>query len=105
MGWLIKRPVIYKKRNLGYISNLFVLENFRKKGIGRKLMLKMEEWFIQDKHVDFIEIKADADNLATLKKFLEYGFREKSVVFNKKIHQIEEKKNVQDPFSRPEGSL
>ncbi|HJY64987.1 MAG TPA: GNAT family N-acetyltransferase [Ignavibacteria bacterium] len=84
MGWIDKRPPIYKKRRVGYLSNIFVKKNYRDQGLGKILYFKMEEWFL-NKKVDFIEIKADCRNLDTVQKFRKYGFKDLSITFYKKI--------------------
>ena len=33
MGWIKYRPVIYRKRRVGYLSNIHVDESYRKSGI------------------------------------------------------------------------
>ncbi len=84
MGWIEQRPPIYKKRKVGYLSNIFVEKNYRDRGLGKILYFKMEDWFLSRK-VDFIEIKADSRNLDTVQKFRKYGFKDLSITFYKKI--------------------
>jgi len=82
MGWIEYRPVIYLKRKVGYLSNIYVDETYQKCGIGKKLYLRIENWF-KEKKVDFIEIKADVRNNAAIKSFKQYGFNELSITFYK----------------------
>ena len=84
MGWLEKRPPIYENQNTAYLSNIFVKEEFRNSGIGKKLYQEMEKWYVRNK-VDFIEIKADARNTETLNKFRNSGFKDQSITFYKKV--------------------
>ena len=82
MGWVEQRPPIYQKRKVGYLSNIFVDEAHQKQEVGEKLYRRIEDWF-KTKKVDFIEIRADARNIAAIKSFKRYGFQELSVTFYK----------------------
>jgi len=73
MGWITERPPIYFYRKVGYLSNIYIDENHRGKGIGTKLFTELKGWFI-NKGVDFIELKADCKNEDTVKSFLAFGF-------------------------------
>ncbi len=83
MGWIDLRPPIYKIRNVGYLSNIFVNSDQRNSGIGKELYNEMEKWFLS-KNVDYIEIKSDARNTDTINKFRNHGFRDLSITFYKK---------------------
>lgn len=84
MGWIDVRPPIYKIRNVGYLSNIFVDDGERNSGIGKKLYIELEKWF-REKDVDYIEIKSDARNNETINKFRNYGFKDLSMTFYKKV--------------------
>lgn len=73
MGWTTERPPIYFYRIVGYLSNIYIDEKHRGKGIGTKLFNELKEWFSY-KGVDFIELKADCKNEDTVKSFLAFGF-------------------------------
>ena len=82
MGWIEQRPPIYRKRKVGYLSNIFVDEAHQKQEVGAQLYRALETWF-QERKVDYIEIRADARNSAAMKSFKKYGFKELSVTFYK----------------------
>ncbi len=86
MGWLEERPPIYEKKKVAYLSNIFVKEEFRNSGAGKKLYEEMEKWYVSCK-VDFIEIKADARNKETIEKFRKRGFEDLSITFYKKVNK------------------
>ncbi len=45
-GWIERRSKNYwKTSKYGYICDLFVKEEYRKKGIGKALLKEAEEWF------------------------------------------------------------
>ncbi|CAN5486234.1 hypothetical protein BH10BAC5_BH10BAC5_26320 [soil metagenome] len=89
MGWLTERPPIYEKRKTAYLSNIFVKDDFRNSGAGKKLYEEMEKWFFS-KEIDFIEINADARNTETIEKFRKSGFKDLSITFYKKVHNRNE---------------
>lgn len=86
MGWIEQRPPIYRKRTVGYLSNIFVDEDCQKRDVGARLCGELEKWF-QERNVDFIETRADARNSAAIKSFKKYGFKELSVTFYKSGNQ------------------
>ena len=86
MGWIKSRPPIYDIKKIGYLSNIFVDKEIRNAGVGKNLFTELEKWF-KDKGVNYIEIKSDARNNDTIKKFRNYGFENLSISFYKKIRQ------------------
>ncbi len=86
MGWIESRPPIYDIRKVGYLSNVFVDSGERNSGVGKKLFSEIENWF-KSITVDYIEIKSDARNDSTIKKFRSYGFKDLSITFYKKLKQ------------------
>lgn len=84
MGWIANRPPIYKIRNVGYLSNIFVDDSKRNSGIGKNLFNEIEKWF-RNKNVEYVEIKSDARNIDTINKFRNYGFKDLSITFYKII--------------------
>ncbi len=45
MGWIEKRPPIYRFRQVGYLSNIFVVKAQRSRRVGEKLFDELAEWF------------------------------------------------------------
>jgi ribosomal protein S18 acetylase RimI-like enzyme len=90
MGWITERPPIYCYRKVGYLSNIYIDERYRGKGLGTMLFNKLKKWFI-NKGVDFIELKADCKNEDTVKSFLTFGFSLRTFGFmipvNKTFHK------------------
>ena len=85
MGWINERPPIYHYRREGYLSNIYIDQDYRGRGIGSKLYKRLENWFIE-KGVNYIEIKADCENHDTVKSFLALGFKLKIYGFLKKVN-------------------
>lgn len=84
MGWINVRPPIYVRKKVGYLSNVYINPEMRGKGIGGKLVSKLNEWFLS-KDVDFIETHADARNINTVSSFKSLGFSELNMVLFKKV--------------------
>jgi len=82
MGWIEYRPPIYKKRKVGYLSNIFIDPDYQKQKTGTQLYSRIETWFIEKK-VDLIEIKSDIKNEKAIHAFLAYGFKKISITFYK----------------------
>jgi ribosomal protein S18 acetylase RimI-like enzyme len=68
----------------GEIAELFVVENRRGKGIGKKLFSLAEEKLRQLK-CDFIEITVFGDNKNALSAYKKYGYREREYKLLKKL--------------------
>lgn len=61
-----KRPPVYKKKEMGEITDLFVLPEYRKKRVGLKLVKASENWF-RKRNLKLAWIKVHATNeLGTL---------------------------------------
>lgn len=82
MGWIEYRPIIYHKRKVGYLSNMYVDETYQKRGIGKKLYLRIENWF-KEKNVDFVETRADIRKNEAINSLKRYGFNELSITLYK----------------------
>lgn len=64
---------VYKKR--GYIGHMFVDENYRRKGIGKKIMSQLIKWF-KSKKIKFIRLCVYANNQKTINAYRKYGFKD-----------------------------
>ena len=84
MGWIRFRPPLYELRKVGYLSNIFVDEAARGRGIGGRLYRRLENWF-KTMDVDFVETTAYAGNTETLEVFRSYGLKDLSVTFYKEL--------------------
>jgi len=64
---------IYKKR--GYIHDAFVLEEYRKIGIGEKLIQKLIQWFKLN-GIKWIRVSAYTNNKSAIKFWKKMGFKD-----------------------------
>jgi ribosomal protein S18 acetylase RimI-like enzyme len=74
-GYIETRAPIYKLLTIGYISNMYVLPNFRGKKISSKLHHALLQWF-KEKNVAHIELNVDARATATIATWQHLGYKE-----------------------------
>ena len=66
-------PAHMAAKKIGIIYDVFVLDNFRRKEIGRRLVEKSLEWF-KIKKVKYIDLGVDSRNEAAIKFWDSLGF-------------------------------
>jgi ribosomal protein S18 acetylase RimI-like enzyme len=62
----------YKKK--GYISNLYILEQYRKKGIGKKLIERSLDW-LKKNNTEYVSLEIHIDNEDAKKIYKKFGFK------------------------------
>ena len=73
-GWIEKtESFTFKKR--GYICDIFILKEYRGKGIGSKLVKKLLKWF-KSKGIRYVEVEVYSENKRSFKLWKYLGFRE-----------------------------
>ncbi|MBU7019041.1 MAG: GNAT family N-acetyltransferase [Theionarchaea archaeon] len=72
---LFERPPVFEERIYGFISDLAVTSDYRRKGIGGKLLDSMIEWF-ESKNVKRIELRVVAQNDVGYSFWRKHGFRD-----------------------------
>ena len=75
---------ISKFQKKGYISNLYVLNGYRKKGIGKKLVNYVLRW-LKKKNVSHITLEIHVDNKPALKLYHKLGFKDYTIKLAKEI--------------------
>jgi ribosomal protein S18 acetylase RimI-like enzyme len=72
----IEKPKTYiKPKKIGHLTDLYVREKYRKKGIGRQMFNKFLEWF-KTYSIKHIELSVDAKNKIAIAAYKKYGFFE-----------------------------
>lgn len=79
-----KPLLISKYQKKGYISNVYVLEDYRRKGIAQKLISRAEEW-LKENGVHHLALEIHIDNLPAINLYHKNGFKDYTVKMNKKI--------------------
>jgi ribosomal protein S18 acetylase RimI-like enzyme len=84
LAWVERRPPLYRKRRLGYLSNIYVRPSRARSGLGTVLYTCLEDWF-RKKKVDFIQARVHVSNSAALKSFKRWGLQELAVTVSKEV--------------------
>lgn len=66
---------VYSIKKYGYISDLYVDKNYRKKGIGKELVDMSKKRF-KKKGIKFMSLEVNHNNNHTIKFYNKYGFKE-----------------------------
>lgn len=62
----------------GYITNIAVLENYRKSGVGKKIMSRLIE-YANDKNLSFLSLEVRVSNTPAIKLYKSFGFLEAGI--------------------------
>jgi len=77
---ITSRPPVFKVKNMGLVNDLFVVEKFRKKGVGRQLFAGMLDWIKGEKSkyttLNYIELSVNIKDSVSQKAWAKYGFKE-----------------------------
>jgi ribosomal protein S18 acetylase RimI-like enzyme len=74
MASLEKRPGIFMEREYGHISDVYVQEPQRGKGVGKALVAEGLRWF-EEKRVSRVRLKTDARNALGFEFWKKLGFQ------------------------------
>lgn len=72
---------------VGYISHVFVIDSYKKKNIGRKLVSELENWFA-DKSVNTIELEVLVNNNSALQFWETLGYKSDNLRMVKENEKI-----------------
>jgi ribosomal protein S18 acetylase RimI-like enzyme len=76
-----KRPPLFKKVDYGYIYDLAVKREYRRKGIGERMLGKIVEWF-KSREINRIELMVLSENKTAFSFWKKHGFE----VFLKRMY-------------------
>lgn len=74
----------YVTKSLAEIDNMFVLEEYRKYGIGTKLINTFKEYCLKNK-IEELKVTASAKNENAIKFYMKNGFNEFEITLKQKI--------------------
>lgn len=74
----------YVTKSLAEIDNMFVLEEYRKYGIGTKLINTFKEYCLKNK-IEELKVTASAKNANAIKFYMKNGFNEFEITLKQKI--------------------
>jgi ribosomal protein S18 acetylase RimI-like enzyme len=72
---IAKPPPVFEHQTYGFISDVAVKSNYRRKGIGERLLVKIYEWFESNK-ISRIELRVAAKNEIGYSFWKKHGFRD-----------------------------
>ena len=89
VGYIIGRIIIDEQiksedEEIGLIDELFVIENYRRKGIAKQLIQRLEQEF-QKKEIAFTKLHAYAWNENARTFYTELDYQEYAITFTKKL--------------------
>lgn len=84
----------YVTKSLAEVDNMFILENYRKYGIGSKLMNEFKQYCIKNS-IEELKVTASAKNSNAIKFYKKNGFNEFEITLKQdlKLNNNEEEKN------------
>ena len=74
-GWIVRPFPFFKEEKYGYIAEVWVEEEFRGKGIGKKLLKEIIKWF-KEKGIRWIRTDVLQKNKNAIKFYEKFGFKE-----------------------------
>lgn len=83
-GWIEKRDYHYRSKKFGVCSDLFVSADYRRAGLGRKLVKRFEDW-CRRKRLKYLELSTNFKNEAARKFYPAIGFEEYEILYTKKL--------------------
>jgi len=83
IGWIKVRKLSHIKK-CGYCSDLFVLKEYRRRGLGTKLIRKFEEW-CKKKGIRYLELDTHVNNRVGKVFYPSCGFKEYLISYTKKL--------------------
>ena len=73
LGEVVGRPPSSKIRKIGFISDVYVEESFRRGGVGKQFVFEFYKWF-KSKKLQYIEMTVHVKNTVGKKAWAKYGF-------------------------------
>lgn len=78
----------YVTKSLAEVDNMFILEDYRKYGIGSKLMNEFKQYCIQNS-IEELKVTASAKNSNAIKFYKKNGFNEFEITLKQKLKENE----------------
>ena len=75
----------YVTKSLAEVDNMFILEDYRKYGIGSKLMNEFKKYCIQN-NIEELKVTASAKNSNAINFYKKNGFNEFEITLKQEIH-------------------
>ena len=76
-GWTESRSPIYVLKNIGYLSNMYVMPAARKQGIASQLNQALLTWF-KNRDIEYVELVVNSQANASVNSWIRLGYSEVS---------------------------
>lgn len=83
-GHIAKGYFLYDTDKFGHLATIFVKEEYRRKGIAKKLIERMMKWF-KSKNIETVDLYVYSQNKDALKTWKRLNFRETMKLMVKKV--------------------
>lgn len=80
----INEQVLYEMKQYGEINNMFVCDEYRGLGIGKKLIDKFKK-YCKNKNIDSLKVVASMKNINAIKFYKKQGLNEFDITLTSKI--------------------
>lgn len=84
LGKIVNTLSIIKFKKRGYISNLYILPKYRRKGIAKKLVRELIEWF-KSHNIKNLRLEVYSKNKPALNIYDKLGFKEYAIKMKKDL--------------------
>ena len=78
------RPPVFEEDKRGWVDSVYVLENYRGQGIGRKLTEETLKW-LKNKGIKQVELSVDSKNEFGYKVWKSLGFETWQIIMKKSL--------------------
>ncbi len=82
-GGIEKLPAFYKFRKRGHLFSIFIKKNYRGRGIGKKLMQKVNGWFSKN-NIEYKVLFVFPRNRNSHKIYKHVGYEDVAIIMRKK---------------------
>lgn len=77
-------PTYLNEKKIGIIDDIFVIEDYRRKGVAEALFEKSKEWFLKKK-VYSVELNVDVRNEGAIALWKKLGFSERKLRMRRRL--------------------
>lgn len=84
MGFIQKKPKILKIRQAGYLCDAFILPEYRRRGIAKRLSKEFFKW-LKSKNITYVYLDVYVKNIRGLKAWKKLGFKELTLGMRKRL--------------------
>ena len=84
LGEIHKKPPVFALEKYGFISDVYIIDKFRKQGISKQLFKELYLWF-EKKGLSLVELSVHLKNKGAAKTFEKAGFQQYMIKYRREI--------------------